>query len=135
MIRKTSKGVNRVTNKHNTMKEINNVRFMNGIRAVGPVKLNVYVFETDGILIDTGSESLLKNIKQFFATMDVDKILLTHHHEDHSGGAAYVSRTYNVPIYMNEMSIDYCAKRAKYPFYRKFFWGNREPFQAKPLDK
>lgn len=113
--------------------EKSGVRFVNGLVSLGNVKLNAYCFEIDGVLIDTGAASLLAEFKPFFANADIDKIVLTHHHEDHTGGAAFLQQKFNLPIYMHDMSIAACTEKATYPMYRKFFWGKRQPFQAKPL--
>ncbi|MFS0690057.1 MBL fold metallo-hydrolase [Sporosarcina sp. 179-K 8C2 HS] len=113
--------------------EISNVRFVNGVVRLNNVKLNVHCFETDGVLIDTGSQSLAEEFKAFFAQADVDKVVITHAHEDHSGGAQYLQSELNLPIFMNEMAINDCARKADYPFYRKFFWGRRKPFEAQPI--
>ncbi len=116
-----------------TLGEKSGVRFINGLVSLGPVNLNVYCFETDGVLIDSGAASVLDKFKSFFAQADFDKVMLTHDHEDHTGGAAYLQKKYGVPIYINQMSVANCDKKATYPLYRKLFWGKREPFQATPL--
>lgn len=113
--------------------EKNNVHYINGVISMGPVSLNVHAFHTDGLLIDTGAASLFSEFKKFFDTADFDQVVLTHHHEDHSGGAHYVQDKYNISIWMHPHLIEECSKRAKYPFYRKAFWGVRKPFKAKPL--
>lgn len=110
--------------------KIGDVRFMNGYVAFGRVKLNVYCFETDGVLIDTGSRTLLPQFKEFFAAMDVDQVVITHHHEDHTGGAAHIQKQYNLPIYMNKLTVSQGREKANYPLYRQLFWGRRQPFEA-----
>lgn len=115
--------------------EINNVRYIEGIVYFKNIKLNVLSFEVDGVLIDTGSKSLLKEFKPFFAQADIDEVLITHFHEDHTGGAAYLQTEYSLPIYINELTIEECAEKANYPLYRRLFWGKRPPFQARPLGK
>ncbi|MFO7262922.1 MAG: MBL fold metallo-hydrolase [Bacillaceae bacterium G1] len=95
--------------------------------------LSVHCFVVDGVLIDTGSQSLEKAFIPFFQQQDIDQVVITHYHEDHTGCAAYLQETRKVPIYMNEMTIAYCQKEADYPAYRKIFWGKRRPFQAQPI--
>lgn len=109
------------------------VKIVNGVVKFQAIQLNVHCFELDGVLIDTGSASLLEQFKPFFNQMDVDQIMLTHYHEDHSGGAHYLQNSYNLPVYMNCIRIEECKQKAKYPLYRKLFWGSRQPFTAQPI--
>ena len=111
------------------------VGFIEGIVALGKIKLNVYSFAIDGILIDTGSPRLLRDFQPFFEKSNAEKVLLTHSHEDHVGGAAYLQKKFNLPVFMDECGARECARKADYPLYRKVFWGNREPFLAEPIGK
>lgn len=114
---------------------VGDVRYIEGAVAFQNIKLNVFCFVTDGILIDTGAPRLLEDFKPFFADNRFEKVVITHAHEDHSGGAAYIQKQYDVPIYLNEKGMEECAQKADYPFYRRYFWGDRMPFQAEPLGK
>lgn len=116
-----------------TLGENSGVQFVEGIVQFSSVRLNVYSFAVDGVLIDTGSATLLNEFQPFFDKVEIDQVMLTHHHEDHTGGAAFLQKKYNVPIYMSDTLLDDCRKKAGYPFYRKFFWGKRMPFHAKPI--
>lgn len=97
------------------------------------VVLRVYVYEIDGLLIDTGPYSALNQLKPFFNSIKVDQIALTHIHEDHSGNAHWFWKKKQVPIYVHEDSVEYAHKSGKYPFYRRLYWGPRKPFDAKPI--
>ncbi|MEK4629211.1 MAG: MBL fold metallo-hydrolase [Solibacillus sp.] len=110
------------------------VRMVNGSIQFQAIHLNVHCFEVDGVLIDTGATSLQQQFKPFFQQMDVDQIMLTHYHEDHSGCASYLQKEYNLPVYMSEKRLEECTKKAKYPLYRKFFWGSRPAFSAQPIN-
>ncbi|SHG80812.1 MBL fold metallo-hydrolase [Ornithinibacillus halophilus] len=113
--------------------EVNNVRYINGFVSFSSVKLNVHCFDVDGVLIDTGAPRLLEKFKPFFAESNSDKVVVTHFHEDHVGGAAYLQKEYGLPVFMNQLTLDECTEKADYPFYRKFFWGKRQPFRAEPI--
>ncbi|GIO25752.1 MBL fold hydrolase [Ornithinibacillus bavariensis] len=115
--------------------EKSNVGFINGTIMFSSVKLNVYSFNIDGVLIDTGAPRLLKEFKKFFIDVDIDQVVISHSHEDHIGGAAYLQNEHGLPIYMNRMMIEECSRKANYPFYRKMFWGSRKPFEAQELGK
>lgn len=118
-----------------SMGEINGVSYLNGEISLKGVSLNVHSYSVDGVLIDTGAHSLHKFFEPFLDQADYDQVMLTHHHEDHTGCAAYVHITKNVPIYLNEASIASCTRRADYPLYRQVFWGRRRPFQAQPVSE
>ena len=107
-----------ILKKDSQLKEKNGVRAINGKVAFSSVELNVHCFEVDGVLIDSGAETLLREFKPFFETVDVDKVLITHAHEDHTGGARYVQEKYGVPVFINEQSVEKVANKVKYPLYR-----------------
>ena len=102
--------------------EKNGVSYLNGKVKFQGVSLNVYSYFVDGVLIDTGSQSLHKFFETFIDETDFDQVMISHFHEDHTGCAAYIEKTKNIPIYLNEKTIDYCKKRADYPLYRQLFW-------------
>lgn len=114
---------------------IKGVQAGNGTVAFQGVKLNVHSFAVDGILIDTGAVSLEKEFHPFFKQQDIDQVVITHFHEDHTGCAAFLQKELNLPIYMNDIKQEYCTKKADYPLYRKFFWGKRTPFHAQAIGK
>lgn len=112
---------------------IHDVQMGNGTVAFQGVKLNVHCFIVDGVLIDTGAASLEKEFQPFFKQQDIDQVVITHFHEDHTGCAAFLQQELNLPIYMNDTMLDYCKKKAAYPLYRKVFWGKRRPFHAETI--
>lgn len=112
--------------------EKNGVQMINGSISFQSFTLNVYSFLSDGVLIDTGAKSLEKEFHQFFDQHEIDQVMISHHHEDHTGGAAYLQQL-GKPIYMNEQLINSCQSKANYPLYRKMFWGKRAPFKANPM--
>lgn len=111
----------------------NGIDYANGLVQFQSVRLNVISYVIDGVMIDTSAQALSKQMKTFLDAADIDQVLLTHNHEDHTGGAAYLQATKGVPIYINPDSVEDVAKRAHYPMYRKLFWGVRKPFEAKPI--
>ncbi|OEF99912.1 hypothetical protein BHF71_07330 [Vulcanibacillus modesticaldus] len=102
------------------------------VKRLGVFK-KVYVYEIDGLLIDTGAHSTFKQLLPFFEQLSVEQIALTHIHEDHSGNAHWWWKNKQVPIYVHNLSLDYAQERGKYPLYRRLFWGNRLPFHAEPF--
>lgn len=71
---------------------------------VGEEQTNCYVVHEEGhaIVIDPGDEG--KRIKRFLQKqeLELDMILLTHGHGDHSAPVDYLYDSYSVPIYLHE---------------------------------
>ncbi|WP_042473668.1 MBL fold metallo-hydrolase [Bacillus ndiopicus] len=118
--------------KHFEQGELNGVIYGNGTVAFQGVQLNVYSYVVDGLCIDTGAHSLRKQFQPFLQAQPIEQVVLTHHHEDHSGNAAFLQQQ-GIPIYIEKTLLKECAEKAAYPFYRKVFWGARKAFDAQPL--
>lgn len=116
-------------------KTVNGVQMGNGTIRFQNIKLNVHCFFLDGVLIDTGAQSLEKEFIPFIEKLDIDQVMITHFHEDHTGCAGMLQQERQVPLFMNDLMIDYCKRKPDYPLYRKVFWGRRKPFQAQPIGK
>lgn len=114
---------------------IHDVQIGNGTVAFQGVNLNVHCFVVDGVLIDTGAKSLEKQFQPFFTQQDIDQVVITHFHEDHTGCATFLQKELQLPVFMNDLMLDYCKKKPDYPLYRKLFWGIRRPFHAKAIGK
>lgn len=115
---------------------VGNIQFINGfVRYRNIFQLNVYSYVVDGVMIDTGANSLFHLFRTYFDEADIDQVRITHHHEDHTGGAHYIATTKKVPIYIHKDSVGISSKKADYPLYRKIFWGERKPFPALPMEE
>ena len=109
------------------------IEIWEGIVRYQNFRLNVYCFAADGVLIDTGAQSLAKEFRTFAEKVKINQAVLTHNHEDHTGGAAFLQKELGLPVYIRPSEIGICSRPAAYPLYRKMFWGKRRPFEAKPL--
>ncbi|AOV07561.1 MBL fold metallo-hydrolase [Sporosarcina ureilytica] len=113
----------------------NEVFMANCMITIPRTTMSVYSFAVDGVLIDTGSQSLRNEFNHFFKTCDFDQVVLTHFHEDHTGNAALIQQQYEVPIYIHQMSTHLTKQPQRIPVYRKEIWGDVEPFTSQPLSK
>nr|WP_263326709.1 MBL fold metallo-hydrolase [Neobacillus sp. Marseille-Q6967] len=93
----------------------------------------VYIFLTDGMLIDTGCPHLESDLISFYNEHDFDSVALTHHHEDHTGTAAWIQEHKKVPLLIHRKGIDICKQPAQYPRYRQRAWGIRKEFSPLPM--
>src|SRR3972149_3660650 len=81
------------------------------------VGFRVSAFLVRGVLVDTGFPDCAGALARFIATARPDGCLVTHFHEDHSGGVASVARA-GVPIWMDERTAARVQQPARIGFYR-----------------
>ncbi|MFC7440219.1 MBL fold metallo-hydrolase [Laceyella putida] len=91
------------------------------------------LYFVDGLLIDTGPPRHRKEITRLTDSLDIKMIGLTHFHEDHSGNAAWLSRRYQVPVYMGRKTAQILQHPPLIPFYRRYVWGQMESVQGEVL--
>lgn len=99
----------------------------------GKQKMTVSIYLVDGLLVDTGPAKMKSKLIPLFQQWDIKKVILTHHHEDHTGMANWLQETKGIQSFIHNSGIGNCEKEMKLPFYRKIFWGEREPFQPEEL--
>lgn len=110
------------------------VALFEGKNAFLQIKLNVYSFFQDGVVIDCGPHTMKKQFMNFYNSLSIDRVVITHAHEDHDGCAKYLSAK-GIPIYLHPLSVEKSKKRADYLLYRKLFWGIRPPYKANPHEE
>lgn len=93
----------------------------------------VFVYNVDGMLVDTGPESRIEQYQKWFLSQDIRQVVLTHNHEDHSGNAPWIQENLDVPIYLHPGAISYAHEEGAYPEYRVKMWGHRRRFEPKPM--
>lgn len=108
------------------------IRAAVGKRAFAGYRLNTCSYWVDGVIVDTGPCSLRAEFQAFFEAQRVEKVALTHSHEDHCGNAAFFNQK-GIPVYLHPRAVEEVAQPARVPFYRWVFWRPRPPFQGEPL--
>jgi glyoxylase-like metal-dependent hydrolase (beta-lactamase superfamily II) len=106
-----------------------------GFSYLGKPIMTVHCFIIDGILIDTGQSLMRKELFEILKTKNIDCVLLTHEHEDHSGNAAALKNTFNIPVYGGPLTV----KRMKKPLnilpYQHLVWGRTDAFDLEILPR
>lgn len=97
--------------------------------------LKASIYFIDGLLIDTGTIRKRKQLIPLFKSWSIDKVLLTHHHEDHSGLAYWLGKEKGIPLYCHELGIEKGVNINRLPLYRRIFWGPKKPYQAKAVNR
>ncbi|MGG1630740.1 MBL fold metallo-hydrolase [Rossellomorea sp. NRS-1567] len=96
-------------------------------------KMPVYIFRVDDVLIDTGPYSMKNEVRKIVKELPIQRVIHTHHHEDHTGNSSWIERFYSIPQWIHPLGVQKCSHSTKLPFYRAMFWHNRQAFHPFPL--
>lgn len=93
---------------------------------------NLYItgfYFLDGVLIDCGPTNSLPQLVRLFDDFPpIKQILVSHHHEDHTGNLKYLCEKKGVPAFAHpfaERNLQTVSREI--PFYRKVVWGRPRP--------
>jgi glyoxylase-like metal-dependent hydrolase (beta-lactamase superfamily II) len=101
-----------------------------GWSLVGKPLMTVYLWVVDHVLIDTGQRHMRREVLELARGLDLDAVLLTHHHEDHSGNAAALARELGLPIYGHAQTAAKLASGYRILPYQHYCWGATEPVEV-----
>lgn len=118
------------------VRETFNYQGLDAIR-VGRVNMGVnttfVVYRLNGTVIDTGPSNQWKYVKPFIQSAPLKQLLLTHHHEDHSGNAGAIQKLTGVQAVAPDLTIGILKKGFRIPPMQKFFWGTAGKAEVAPL--
>ncbi len=104
-----------------------------GYSPIGAPLMSVVMYVVDGLVIDTGQHHMARAVMQFLQDKKISRIILTHHHEDHSGNAAEISHRHTIPV----MGHPLTAAKLKHGFsilpYQYLVWGKAPSVDVCPL--
>lgn len=104
-----------------------------GYSPIGRPFMSVYFYFIDSILIDTGQSHMRKEILEIVKGHTIEKVLLTHHHEDHSGNAKVISDQYNIPVFGHPLTVQKMKKSFRILPYQHIIWGLSQPLEMSVL--
>ena len=94
-------------------------------------------YRVDHTLIDTGPPNQWRAVRRFVEeehqAHGIERVVCTHHHEDHSGNAARIQELLDVPVYAPEKSLDRLENGFSIELYRRIVWGTPPSVTAQPL--
>ena len=100
---------------------------------LGKTFFKVYVYQIGNTLIDTGYPKIGSKFINYFDNQRIDTIILTHHHEDHSGNAYLFAQKFDPEIYIHPFGREKIEKGFHQQMYRKFFWGKIKKCKTKAI--
>ncbi|WP_237067393.1 MBL fold metallo-hydrolase [Microbulbifer guangxiensis] len=109
---------------------------LDGIR-VGRFNLGVnttfIVYRLGGTVIDTGPSNQWRHVRSFIESRPLEQLLLTHHHEDHSGNAGAIHRLTGIQPQAPALTADILRRGFRIPSLQRLFWGAAGRAEARPL--
>jgi glyoxylase-like metal-dependent hydrolase (beta-lactamase superfamily II) len=104
-----------------------------GYGPIGPPFMSVYFYILDGLVIDTGQRHMQKTVIELLREKKLRRILLTHHHEDHSGNASAICRHHHIEAFGHPLTVQKMATPFRIPPYQHYIWGRSESIELSPL--
>lgn len=101
--------------------------FRLGYGPLGPPLMSVVMYLVDGVLIDTAQSRMRPAALELLKGRKIARILLTHHHEDHSGNAASVSARHGAPIQAHPLAAEKLRRGFGIRPYQHAVWGRAQP--------
>ncbi len=108
---------------HDEIEGLRAGRFKTGINT------SSIVYRIRSVVIDTGPPNQWPVIRQFLYEKNVSRILLTHHHEDHSGNSARIRKEFDVPVMIHSSGKNSCVRGVPLKPYQYIIWGKPEVFE------
>ncbi|GAB3112949.1 MBL fold metallo-hydrolase [Aestuariicella hydrocarbonica] len=97
------------------------------------INTSFIVYRLQDTVIDTGPTNQWQYVKPFIEAEPFEQLLLTHHHEDHSGNAGAIHRLTDVQPMAPTLTIEILKRGYKIPPMQKVIWGNCGLADAQPL--
>jgi len=100
-----------------------------GYALFGNPFISVMSYYVDGLLVDTGPHKMQNSFDNLLKNYPIQQIVLSHHHEDHSGNAEYLRKKYNIPVKVGKLSKNWLTQGFHiYPYQVQSF-GKMIPIQ------
>jgi glyoxylase-like metal-dependent hydrolase (beta-lactamase superfamily II) len=117
-----------VFERDDSVKIYNMIHFNNGTPF-----FTVTSFLIDGLLIDCGTQNAKDEFLKSLNFDEIDKCVLTHHHEDHIGACYDIINKHKIPIYANKLTAFLVSFKMKLPSERMFTSGTPKPCKVHEL--
>lgn len=107
-----------------------------GLDAIRVGRLNLgintsfIVYRLAQTLIDSGPTNQWRYVKPFIQEKPLQQLILTHHHEDHSGNAANIKQLTGVTPRAPKLTTDKLRRGFRIPPMQKLIWGTATPVEA-----
>ena len=104
-----------------------------GYGPIGSPLMAVCMYVVEGLVIDTAQHHMAKAVRRLLSEKKLSRIILTHHHEDHSGNAAMISSRHAIPVMAHPLAAEKLKRGFPIHLYQHLVWGKAPAVAAAPL--
>ena len=97
------------------------------------INFTFIVYRIGDTVIDSGPSNQWSAVRRFIDEQPVNRLLLTHHHEDHSGNASRIAAHCGVVPLAPALGQQKLLRGYRTPLLQKVIWGSPRPVQTNPL--
>jgi len=102
-------------------------------RFASQINTTCILYRLGSTVIDTGPPNQWRRVRKFLGERAVSKVVVTHHHEDHSGNLARIHQQLASPVYSPAGSIARLSSGFALRLYQHVMWGRPSPVEPAPL--
>ena len=95
----------------------------------GHPMMTVYLYVVDDLMIDTGLRHMQREVIKIARAGKIQKVVLTHHHEDHSGNAAALKDVLGGSVYGHPLTVSKMKSDFRILPYQHYMWGKTVPLE------
>jgi glyoxylase-like metal-dependent hydrolase (beta-lactamase superfamily II) len=95
--------------------------------------VGVSAYRIGDLLIDTGLPWTARRVVGWAREVGIERVVLTHHHEDHAGAAGALAAELGLPVAAPALGIERLARGPRVPIYRYMVWGRPAAVRASAL--
>lgn len=104
-----------------------------GWSPVGRPIMTAFCYRVGPVMVDTGFRHMEREVITWAGEGRPEMVLLTHHHEDHSGNGAALRQGFNLPVYAHPETVKAVRAGFRIRPYQHLIWGRCRPFEAFPV--